>query len=332
MRSVVFSGYGEPADVLTVAEVPRAEPGPGEVRVRITARPVNPSDLLLVRGRYGRAAHFRPGRGGGPATAVVGFEGAGTVDRPAPGVRMEPGARVAVSATGTWQEYLNVPAGDLIEIPDTLTDDLACQMTINPMTANLLLDDLGLTEGEVLLQSAAASSVGRMITALARRRGIRCVGLVRRAHPGPNPPDPDAVEVLADPPGRARERIAAFSGAEGVSAAIDAVGGATGQLALACLRDGGRMIVYGMLSGTPIPLSPDLPVFHGVTVEGFWLPERLARMAPEETGALARRVADQLTCRHLDVSVARQYDLADVRSAVLHSEAGPGGGKTLLMG
>lgn len=331
MRSVVFAEYGEPAEVLTVAEAPEPEPGAGEVRLRLTARPVNPSDLLLVRGQYGIAACFRPDPHGGPATAVVGFEGAGVVDKAAPDVHLRPGERVAVSATGTWQEYLNVPADEVIGIPDTLSDDLACQLTVNPLTANLLLDDLGLTPGEVLLQTAAASTVGRMITALARRRGIRCVGLVRRPHPGPEPPDPDVRQVLTDPPDGARERIAAFAGPQGVSAAIDAVGGATGQLALESLRDGGRMIVYGMLSGTPIPLSPNLLVFHGITVEGFWLPERLARLLPEESGALTRRVTEQLTDRLLTASVARRYDLTEVRSAVRHAETDPGGGKTLLV-
>ncbi|WOP07037.1 zinc-binding dehydrogenase [Streptomyces cyaneofuscatus] len=238
---------------------------------------------------------------------------------------------MAVSATGTWQDYLNVPASEVIAIPGNLPDDLACQMTINPVTANLLLDDLGLTKGEVLLQTAAASTVGRMITALARRRGIRCIGLVRRPRPGPKPSDSDTLQVLTDTSEEARERVAAFAGAQGVAAAIDAVGGATGELALSCLRDGGRMIVYGMLSGTPMPLSPDLLVFHGITVEGFWLPQRLTRLLPEETGELTRRVTDQMTHRHIDAPVSEQYDLSDVTTAVIHAETNPGRGKTLLV-
>ncbi|MFH8562540.1 zinc-dependent alcohol dehydrogenase family protein [Streptomyces sp. NPDC017988] len=332
MRSVVFARYGAPADVLTVTETSKSEPAAGEVRVRVTARPINPSDLLLVQGRYGRAARFCPVRRGGPPVALVGFEGAGVLDKAAPDVHLQPGTRVAVSALGTWQEYLNVPLGDVTEVPDDMPDKLACQMTINPMTANLLLDDLALRGGDVLLQSAATSAVGRMITSLARRRGIRCAGLIRRPHPDSNPPDPDVLHVLAEPSRRARERIAEFAGAQGVAAAIDAVGGAAGRLMLDCLRDGGRMVVYGMLSGTAIPLPSELLVFRGISVDGFWLPERLARMFPEEAGELSRRVADQLTNRHLNAPVAKSYDLADVKKAVQHCENSPGGGKTLLVG
>ncbi len=336
MRSVVFTRHGEPSDVLTVTDTPDTELSAGEVRIRLTARPVNPSDLLFVRGRYGRAAGFRPVRRGGPPVALVGFEGAGVVEKPAPDVHLQPGDRVAVSATGTWQEYLNVPLGDVIEVPDDLPDDLACQMTINPMTANLLLDDLVLSRGDVLLHTAATSAVGRMITTLARRNGIRCVGLVRRPPTGPELArlqDADVLHVSAEPHDRAREQIAAFAGKQGVAAAIDAVGGATGRLALDCLRDSGRMVVYGMLSGSAIPIPPELLVFRGISVDGFWLPERLAGMLPEQSGELTRRVADQLVGRQLGAPVAGRYDLAEVKRAVLHCESTPGSdGKVLLVG
>ena len=49
MKAAVFERFGEPAEVLQVREVPVPEPGPGEVRVRMIASPVNPSDLLVVR-------------------------------------------------------------------------------------------------------------------------------------------------------------------------------------------------------------------------------------------------------------------------------------------
>jgi NADPH:quinone reductase-like Zn-dependent oxidoreductase len=332
MRSVVFFRHGEPADVLSVIETAMIEPGPGEVRVRLTARPVNPSDLLSIRGHYGRPARFRPPSLGAPPAALVGFEGAGVVDKAAADVHLRPGDRVAVSADGTWQEYLNVPITDVIEIPDTLPDELACQMTVNPMTANLLLDDLALAAGDVLLQTAAASTVGRMITALARRRGIRCVGLIRRRHRRPTPSGEDWAEILAEPPERAREQIEAFAGAPGVAAAVDAVGGDTGRLAWDCVRDGGRMIVYGMLSGSAIAVPPDSLVFHGVTLDGFWLPERLKAMTPGEVDELVRTVTDQLTRHHLDAPVAGRHDLADVKNAVRRAESAVGEGKVLLVG
>src|ERR671931_1171057 len=103
MKAVLFEHFGDPGEVLPVRDVPTPQPGPGQVRVRMTASPVNPSDLLYVRGAYGR----RPAL---PATP--GFEGVGVVDAAGPGLlphlrRLVPGRRVAVlnAQGGNWQEY-----------------------------------------------------------------------------------------------------------------------------------------------------------------------------------------------------------------------------------
>src|SRR3954454_19336831 len=105
MKAAVFESFGEPAQVLSVREVPEPEPGPGEVRVRMIASPINPSDLLVVRGRYGVLPRL-------PATP--GFEGVGVVDKVGPGLlgRMVDGKRVAAinSGGGNWAEYAVIPA------------------------------------------------------------------------------------------------------------------------------------------------------------------------------------------------------------------------------
>src|SRR6202045_1324272 len=118
MKAIRFDQYGEPAKVLTVQECPLPEPGKGEVRVRILASPVNPSDLLFVRGHYaGVQPHF---------PSPVGFEGAGIVDALGPqGQRPVPGQRVVVrnSQGGNWADYVVVPAHNLLPAPDDLSDE-----------------------------------------------------------------------------------------------------------------------------------------------------------------------------------------------------------------
>ena len=59
MKAALFDRFGIPEDVLQVRGVPLPEPGRGQVRVRMLASPVNPSDLLVVRGVYGRLPCFR---------------------------------------------------------------------------------------------------------------------------------------------------------------------------------------------------------------------------------------------------------------------------------
>lgn len=72
MKAIRFDQYGEPSKVLAAEQLPLLEHGKGEVRVRILASPVNPSDLLFVRGHYaGVQAQF---------SSPVGFEDVGIVD------------------------------------------------------------------------------------------------------------------------------------------------------------------------------------------------------------------------------------------------------------
>src|SRR5258708_37928791 len=102
MKAIRFEQYGEPAQVLTVQECPLPEPGKGEVRVRILASPVNPSDLLFVRGHEtGVQPQFH---------SPVGFEGVGMEDALGPlEYRSVPGHRVVVRkcnrATGRYMPY-----------------------------------------------------------------------------------------------------------------------------------------------------------------------------------------------------------------------------------
>src|SRR5262249_39016411 len=106
MKAIVFDRFGPPGEVLYVKDVPAPEPGPGQVRGRMPASRVTPSDRLVVRGQCGRLPDL-------PATP--GFEGVGVVDAAGPGLLkllrgLKPGRRVAVlnPRGGNWQEQVVV--------------------------------------------------------------------------------------------------------------------------------------------------------------------------------------------------------------------------------
>ncbi|MFF1763923.1 hypothetical protein [Streptomyces sp. NPDC058249] len=88
-----------------------------------------------------------------------------------------PGPRVA----GTWQEYLVADTHRLLPVPDRLSDSTACQLAVNPLTALLLVTrELDVQPGAWLLQTAAGSTVGRLVIQLARHPGLRTINGVRR--------------------------------------------------------------------------------------------------------------------------------------------------------
>ncbi|MBS1766156.1 MAG: zinc-dependent alcohol dehydrogenase family protein [Acidobacteria bacterium] len=323
-RALRFHATGDPLDELRLEEVAPPEPGPGEVRLKMRARPINPSDLLQVRGVYGRSPAL-------PATA--GLEGLGTVDALGEGVGgWAIGQRVVpMGAQGTWADALISPASNLIAVPDTLPDDQACQAVVNPLTAWLMVEELGLGPGQWLIQSAAASAVGRCLIHLAKLRGFKVLALVRREEDIPGLLAAGAHAALctahADWP-----QLAAKLLPEGAHAALDAVGGALGGEMVKLLRPGGTMLVYGALSMEPLQLPGGQLIFRTATVRGFWLTDWKKRASREEragamSGLLAAMAAGQIV-----VPVAATYPLARWQEAILHAQREGRSGKILLGG
>src|SRR5947209_17565206 len=119
MKAIVCEKWGNPEEVLQVRDVPEPVPGRGEVRVRMIASPINPSDLLMIRGEYGRQP---------PLPATPGFEGVGIVEEGSGLLAWRvKGKRVAVlnSAGGNWAEQVVIPARQAVPVPAGLTDEQA---------------------------------------------------------------------------------------------------------------------------------------------------------------------------------------------------------------
>lgn len=175
MKQLILTKFGDPEDTVRLVDTPEPVAGPGKVLVRLEAAAINPSDLLLLKGKY--LVHPE-------LPAGVGAEGVGIVEAVGPEVDSNlVGKRVIVLPTytyGTWSEKVVAAAHDVIEVPDADPQQLA-MLSINPPTAHLLLDRfVNLQVGDWVGQTAANSAVGRYVTTLARRRGLKTLNIVRR--------------------------------------------------------------------------------------------------------------------------------------------------------
>lgn len=331
MQSVVFEQFGEPADVLKVQTVSAPVAGPGEVLVRMLASPVNPSDLMNVRGIY----TLRP-----TLPATPGFEGVGVVTASGGGLlgRIMVGKRVAVlnRDRGNWCEQTVVSARQVIPLPASLPLEQAAMFFVNPATAYIMTREvLRVPSGEWLVQTAAASALGRMVVRLAQHSGFRTLNIVRREDQAQILRDLGATEVIVFDPehqtaGDLHAAVTAITGARGIRYAIDSVAGATGSALVPCLGDGGQLLVFGTLSSEPLTFSSRLLMTHEASVRGFWLGHYMSQLKLIAKLKLIRRISALIQSGILGSECGSQFPLAEVNQAVRAAEAQGRHGKVLL--
>jgi NADPH:quinone reductase-like Zn-dependent oxidoreductase len=329
MRALVFDRFGEPAEVLQVRDVPLPEPARGQVRIRMIASPVNPSDLMVTRGRYGRLPQL-------PATP--GFEGVGVIDAVGGGLLarlrgLRPGRRVAVlnSQGGNWQEMVIIPARQAVPVPEDLPDEQVASFFVNPATALVMTRNvLRVPAGAWLLQTAAGSALGRMVIHLGRHYRFRTINVVRRREAMAELRALGADEVLCSADEDIVKRVQEITHGAGVPYALDAVGGSAGLTALRSLGNHGQLLVYGTLSGEPVPLELRVLMAGQKRLEGFWLSEWAREQSVVGMLRLFRQLIQLMRAGVLTTPVGTTFPLDDWRAAVTQAETPGRSGKVLL--
>lgn len=326
MKAIVFDRCGEPEEVLQVRDVPAPEPGPGQVRVRMLASPVNPSDLMFTRGIYGKQP---------PLPGTPGFEGVGVVEASGGGLlaRRVTGKRVAVvnSNGGNWREQTVVPARQAIPVPADLPLEQAATFFVNPASAVVMTQYvLRVPRGAWLLQTAAGSALGRMVIRLGKENGFKTMNVVRRREQADELLRLGCDAVICSSDESIPERAMALTNGAGVPFAIDAVGGKTASDAVLALGANGRMLVYGTLSMEPMSIDPRMLMVNHKTVEGFWLSPWVARQNVVTMLLLFRRIRQLLQAGILTSEIGATFGLGQIKDAVRQAAMPGRQGKVLL--
>jgi NADPH:quinone reductase-like Zn-dependent oxidoreductase len=333
MRALVLEEYHENlADAiksLKVTDRPMPRPKRGQVLVKIAAAPCNPSDLLLLQGKYGELKTL---------PTVPGWEGAGTVVASGGGLlaRWLNGKRVACALRadrdGTWAEYFLADADNCIPLKSQLSFDQAAGLIINPLTAMGLLETARREGHRAAVQTAAASQLGRMLLAMAHEVNYPLVNVVRRDGQVELLKSRGAKCVLNSSHEGFAGELKSVSERLGATAAFEAVAGdMTGTVHNAMPR-GSTVFVYGALSEEPCGnIDPVQLIFQDKKVAGFYLGAWLRRRGTIGVLRAASRVQRMFIDGRIETTVQRRLSFDEAVEGLMQYVEHMTEGKVLIM-
>lgn len=253
MRAWQVTALGEPAAVMTLADVTPPALTPGHLRVEVAATNLNFPDVLMARGHY----QVRP-----DLPFTPGVEVCGTVLEIGEGVEPVRGLGVGDRVVGLpamphggLAEQCLVPAGAAFPAPAALDDARASALTIGYQTAYVGLTRRAcLQPGETLLVHAAAGGVGSAAVQVGRALGARVVAVVGSAAKEAAARAAGADVVVDRSAGDLVEALREALGPGGADVVFDPVGGASYDASTKVVAFEGRIVVVGFASGTvPAP-------------------------------------------------------------------------------
>ena len=326
MKAAFYDRHGPAREVLRVEELDRPEPGPGEVRVKVEASGVNPTDWKS--------------RSGATPRPIDGFQiphhdGAGVIDAVGEGV--DPariGQRVwlwmaaAGRRWGTAAEWAVVPDRMAVPLPRGVSAELGASLGVPAVTAHRCLFADGPIKGKTVLVAGGAGAVGHFAIELAKHAGARVITTVS----GPQKAElaakagADLVVNYREPD--AADRIGSFAGAGGVDHVVELALGANLQLDLAVVaRPDARIVCYAAEAADPVtPVRACMNanvILRFVLLYGVPL-EALEQAAKDITAALADGALTELP--------AAKFRLDEVAAAHDAVEAGTVGKVLVIPG
>ena len=314
-KTIKFYEFGSPKDVLKMEYKTIEPPKENEVLVRMLARPINPSDLIPIKGSYSHRISL---------PNIPGYEGVGIVEDVGSFVSKKLiGKRVLpLRGEGTWQEFVKTSAEFAVPIPDSIEDFTASQMYINPVTAWVVCTEvLKLQPNDVLLVNACGSSIGRIFAQLSKILGFRLIAVTRNNKYTEKLVQLGATNVIDTSVCSLNETVMELTNGMGADAAIDSIGGSDGNELAFSVRPNGQLLTIGLLSGVQVNWA-NIANQAKVNANMFHLRNWNKHVSTEKWQGTFSHLINLVSDKKLHLMpVDSQYDLADINRAVEAIEA-----------
>lgn len=321
-KRVEIKAHGEPSVmewVDTVVEAPAAN----EVQIEQKAVGLNFIDI-----------YFRTGLYSNPLPHGLGFEGSGVVTAVGSEVtHLKVGDRVAYgqSPIGAYALVRNVPAFQVVKLPDGISFEEAAAIMLKGLTAwYLLRQTYRVQEGETILLHAAAGGVGLIATQWAKALGVKVIGTASSAEKIALAKEHGAWEMINYREEDVVARVLELTDGQKLPVVYDGVGKDTFEISLDCLKPRGLMVSYGNASGAVTGVNLGILAAKGslyVTrpnIAGYVSTHEAMQEAADE-------LFEQVLAGNIKVTINQRVPLVDVAKAHDDLAAGRTTGSTVLI-
>jgi NADPH:quinone reductase-like Zn-dependent oxidoreductase len=325
-RIVRIHEYGDPS-VLKIDHIEVPPPEHDEVRIAVRSIGLNRAESMFRRNAYVIDAVF-PSRLGYEASGVIESVGA-SVTHLKKGDIVSVVPSLDMTRWGTYGELINFPAKLAVKHPQNVSFEKAAAAWMQYITAwGALVHQAKLTKGDVVIVTAASSSVGQAAFQVARMVGADVIATTRTSAKRQALLDAGAHYVIATEEEDLVSRVQEITQGKGARVVFDPIGGPMFEALLKCMSRGGILLEYGALSTEPTPFPQFTVLGMNLTVKGYLYNEIVD---DDEALALAKEfINDGLASGKLDPVIARVYSFDEIQDATRFLESNEQVGKVVV--
>jgi NADPH2:quinone reductase len=323
MRAAYYEQNGPAGEALKTGEVETPRPGPGEVRVKLAASGVNPSDVKARAGATHKIAY---------PCVIPHSDGAGRIDMVGAGVS---GSRVGervwtwnaqwLRPFGTCAQYVALPSEQAVRLPDKTSFEIGACLGIPAMTAYHAVATAGAAPGVTLLIAGGAGAVGHYAVQFAKAAGATVIATVSSAEKAAAARAAGAAHTIDYRHENVGQRVMAMTADKGVDAVIEVDIAANAKLIPNVLRPRGVVVIYG--TGAPECEIPSMFLLrNAITLKYIYVYELTAA----ERAAALSAITRSLEAGALITNIGRTFPLVETAAAHEAVESGKALGNVVV--
>jgi NADPH:quinone reductase-like Zn-dependent oxidoreductase len=311
---------------LFIEEQPIPKPQQGEVLVKMSYAPINPSDLSQLNGTYANKPQY-------PFTP--GIEGSGKVIESGGGViaNLRKGKEVACTSTkgksGTWAKYIVTQATNVIPLPKNINNMQGAMLIVNPLTAIAFIQIAKKGKHKTIVNNAAASTLGKMLIKLCKNEHINLINIVRREKHVEELKSIGAKYILNSNDTDYQQKLAMLAGELEASLFFDAVTGEETNKIIHAAPKNSKVMLYANLSDEQFSIDSREILQKNITINGFFLGNWTSEQNILKTLASINK-AKKLLKNELHTNVQQTFAIDQVNEAIEFYKNNMSKGKVLL--